>query len=93
MQVPASGVCANHLRQTYAVTSSTRGWKSFPPWARLQNLGMNLYSSLLTKLSINLVWTKPTSSHKPNLIQNFYEIAKHKIQCKNKVFFFFYYLM
>ena len=48
MQVPASGVCANHLRQTYAVTSSTRGWKSFPPWARLQNLGMNLCSSLLT---------------------------------------------
>ena len=65
MQVPASGVCDKHLRQTYAVTSSTRGWKSFPPWARLQNLGMNLYSSLLTKLSINLAWTKnpqvPTS--------------------------------
>ena len=30
MQVPASGVCAKHLRQTYAVTSSTRGWKSTP---------------------------------------------------------------
>ena len=31
MQVPTSGLCANHMRQTYAVTSSTRGWKSFPP--------------------------------------------------------------
>ena len=31
MQVPTSGVRANHLRQTYAVTSSTRGWKSSPP--------------------------------------------------------------
>ena len=58
MQVPTSGVCANHLRQTYAVTSSTRGWKSSPLRARLQNLGMNLYSSLLTQLSINLAWTK-----------------------------------
>ena len=36
MQVPTSGVRAKHLRQTYAVTSSTRGWKSSPPWARLQ---------------------------------------------------------
>ena len=31
MQVPTSGVRANHMRQTYAVTSSRRGWKSFPP--------------------------------------------------------------
>ena len=30
MQVPTSEVHANHMRQTYAVTSSTRGWKSFP---------------------------------------------------------------
>ena len=31
MQVPTSGVHANHMRQTYAVTSSRRSWKSFPP--------------------------------------------------------------
>ena len=58
MQVPTSGVRTKHLRQTYTVTSSTSSWKSFPPWARLQDLGMNLYSSLFTYLSINLVWTK-----------------------------------
>ena len=30
MQVPTFGVHADHMRQTYAFTSSRRGWKSFP---------------------------------------------------------------